>query len=103
MKIFTLNKQQASNWEKIREKGKYKYSLRWALMIGICFTAVLFILDQFILEVPLDILQIIIHFVITFVGGFILGIVNWMTLEYGYKLFKEKAVPHDLKDENISS
>jgi len=90
MKIFKLNEQQAANWYKIREKGKYKYSLRWALMIGICFTLVLFILDQFILGVPLEFTQVLIHFVITFFGGFILGIINWSTLEYGLRLFNEE-------------
>lgn len=90
MSIFKLNEQQAANWSKIREKGRYKYALRWALMIGICFTAVLFILDQFILGVPLDLSQILIHFIITFFGGFVLGIINWSTLEYGYRLFNEQ-------------
>ncbi len=90
MKLFRLTEQQAANWIRTRETGKYKYSLRWALMIGICFTLVLFILDQFILGVPLKYSQILIHFTITFVSGFILGIINWSTLEYGLKLFNEE-------------
>lgn len=89
MNLFKLTDKQISNWEKTRKQSRYIYYLKWAVFICLFFSVIMFIYNNFILNLDLEIIQLATLSGISFTGGLILGVINWIANEYAYKSAKE--------------
>jgi len=88
MNLFKLNEKQIVNWEKTRTQNRYLYYLKWAFSVCFLFSLIMFIYNFFILNLKLEIIQFVTLSGISFAGGLIMGVINWIANEYGYKVSK---------------
>lgn len=88
MNLFKLTDTQLEKWETTRKGNRYFYYLKWALGVCIFFTLIMFVYNSFILNLEFKLSQFVTLSGVSFVGGFILGIINWAGMEYGYKTSK---------------
>ena len=90
MNLFKLTEKQLTNWETTRKKSRYMYYLKWAFWIALFFGSVMFLYNKFVLNLEFEFYRFVTLVGVSFVGGLLLGVINWSAMEYGYKLSKEK-------------
>lgn len=90
MNLFKLTDKQLNQWETTRNKNRYLYYFKWAIWVCLFFSLIMFIYNILILKLEFDFIQFVTLAGISFIGGLILGIINWTAMEYGYKMSKEK-------------
>lgn len=89
MNLFRLNDKQIIQWEKRRSQNRYLYYLKWAFSVCLIFSSIMFIYNYFILNLELEIIQFATLSGISFTGGLIMGVINRVANEYGYKISKD--------------
>lgn len=90
MNIFKLTDEQLDKWEVTRTKSRYLYYLKWALIICLLFTIIMVVYNILILNLEFKLTHFATLSGISFLGGLILGVINWNAMEYGYKISRNK-------------
>ncbi len=89
MNIFKLDEKQIDNWGKIKSKGIFRYLIKWAFITSLGFGIPFNCYNLFFSQITFELTNFILILTISFFGGVLIGLLNWLLMEYGYKISKK--------------